>query len=105
MNKEFFVYIITNYTKTVLYTGITNSLIRRLTEHFLNAKTGKHFSGKYNCFYLLHFEKFDDPNAAIGREKTIKGWRRSKKEDLINSTNPEWRFLNDEIMEWPPELE
>ncbi len=102
MQREYFVYILTNFTKTVLYTGITNNLIQRIKEHYLNAKTGKNFTGKYKCYYLLHFEKFERPDIAIDREKTIKGWRRSKKEDLINSTNPNWVFLNSEIMDWPP---
>ena len=55
-------------------------------------------------FYLLFYESYDYINDAIAREKEIKGWRRSKKEELINSFNPEWKFLNEELSgKWPPD--
>jgi putative endonuclease len=96
---SYFVYILTNKNKTVLYTGVTNDLYRRLSEHFENSKPFRHssFAGKYNAYYLLFYERYDWITNAIAREKEIKGWRRSKKEALINSMNPEWKFLNDEV--------
>lgn len=95
---NYYVYITTNITKTVLYTGVTDDLKRRLYEHkqdALNEK--KHFAGKYNAYYLIYYEYFEDINDAISREKEIKGWTRAKKELLIKELNPEFLFLNDEI--------
>ena len=95
--KQYFVYIVTNKNKTVLYTGITNNLQRRLSEHYAKANEEKttSFAGKYNAYNLLYFEVYGNAREAIAREKEIKGWRRSKKEALINSTNPDWKFLNE----------
>jgi len=94
---NYFVYIITNQNKTVLYTGVTNDLQRRIYEHQHGHFPG--FTKKYNCHYLLYFEYFENITEAIDREKQIKKYRREKKELLINSLNPEWRFLNEEIMD------
>jgi putative endonuclease len=103
MSRSFYVYILTNYTKTVLYTGVTNDLQQRIIEHFLDTKEGQTFAGKYKTYYLLHFEIFDTPMSAINREKEIKGWNRQKKMNLIQSENPTLRFLNGELFdEWPP---
>ena len=99
---NFFVYIVTNHKKTVLYTGITNNLEQRLTEHYINRKNEETFAGKYQCYYLLFFERYQYIDKAIAREKQIKGWLRKKKEVLINEENPEWKFLNEDVMEWPP---
>src|SRR5665647_587424 len=98
-NHSYFVYILTNKNKTVLYTGVTNDLYRRISEHYENSKPFRHssFAGKYNAYYLLYYERFDQVAYAIAREKEIKGWRRSKKEALINTLNPEWHFLNQEV--------
>ena len=96
MNHNYFVYILTNYRKTVLYTGVTNNLKRRIKEH----KEGKDiyaFTSKYNCYYLLFWERYQYIEHAIDREKEIKGWVRIKKENLINGVNPNWHFLNNEI--------
>ena len=93
---NYYVYILTNFTKTVLYVGVTNDLVRRLKEHRQGTSI---FTAKYNCFYLIYWEHHQYVNNAIEREKVIKGWRRSKKEALINEFNPEWRFLNDEIQD------
>ena len=91
---NYYVYILTNYSKKVLYTGVTNDLHRRLSEH----KMGKsEFTAKYNCFYLVYWEYLKYINNAIEREKEIKGWQRNKKESLIVSFNPEWKFLDEEI--------
>jgi putative endonuclease len=95
---NYFVYITTNTNKNVLYTGVTNNLENRLNEHLLDSlEQKKHFAGKYNCIYLIYFERFQFIEQAIKREKEIKGWRRSKKIDLINSINKNWDFLNDSI--------
>ena len=102
-NRQYYVYILTNYQKTVLYTGITNNLEQRVTEHYLQKGNIKTFTGKYNCFYLVYYECTQYINNAILREKEIKGWGRKKKEELIRSFNPSWKFLNHEILgEWPP---
>ncbi len=98
-NHIYYVYIVTNKNKTVLYTGVTNDLSKRLDEHNENSKPFRHFSfaGKYNATFLLYYEEFVEIKDAIAREKVIKGWRREKKENLINSVNPNWNFLNDEL--------
>lgn len=99
----YYVYITTNYTKTVLYTGVTNNLEQRIIEHYLNRENENTFTGKYKAFYLLFYEPFKYINDAIAREKEIKGWRREKKVALINTMNPEMIFLNEKIFgKWPP---
>jgi len=90
------VYIITNKNKTVLYTGVTNHLARRLFQHSENIRLHKKtFASKYNCENLLYFEKFIWIQEAIVREKEIKGWSRSKKLTLIMTINENMEFLND----------
>lgn len=97
------VYILTNSRKTVLYTGMTNSLEQRLVEHYPDRNIDDHFTGKYACFYLVYYEDFNYVNDAIAREKEIKGWRRRKKDALITAFNPDWTFLNETLLvEWPP---
>ncbi len=96
-NYNFFVYIITNRDKIVLYIGVTNDLQRRLTEHYDNRGGSTTFAGKYYCYYLLYYERFSDIKHAINREKELKKWNREKKMNLIKQTNPELKFLNDEI--------
>ncbi|MBL7782127.1 MAG: GIY-YIG nuclease family protein [Saprospiraceae bacterium] len=88
----------TNLFKTVLYTGVTNDLNRRLEEHISSVRTArKNFTGKYRCQYLIYYEWYMHIEDAIAREKQIKGWTRDKKERLIASFNPDWRFLNDPV--------
>lgn len=95
---NYYVYILTNRSKTVLYTGVTNSLVDRIKFHKENANLHrKAFTSKYKCFYLLYYEHFNEIDFAIKREKVIKGWLRIKKEKLISDFNPHWRILNDEI--------
>jgi putative endonuclease len=94
--KTYFVYIMTNRSKT-LYVGITNSLIRRVREHKLGIGSG--FTAKYRLDRLVYFERFEDVHRAIGREKTIKGWLRIRKIALIVSVNPAWRDLSAEWYE------
>tara|TARA_B100000315_G_scaffold82309_1_gene75440 strand:- start:664 stop:954 length:291 start_codon:yes stop_codon:yes gene_type:complete len=86
VKKEYFVYILTNKSKT-LYTGVTNNLIRRVSEH--KEKKIHGFTRKYNINKLLYYEVTNDVYAAISREKQIKGLLRSKKIALIESINPE----------------
>ena len=90
-NTYYYVYILTNKTETVLYTGVTNNLIRRCHEH--KTKLNKGFASKYNVDKLVYFENFDYILQAIKREKQIKGYSRAKKENLINSVNKEWNEL------------
>ena len=94
---NYFVYILINKNKTVLYIGVTNDLEKRLYEHKHPAVDSRCFTKKYNCYYLLFYEQFQDVNQEIAREKELKGWRREKKEILITSFNTDWRFLNDDI--------
>jgi len=98
-NYNFYVYITTNPTKTVLYIGVTNDLKRRLFEHFENKGSVKSFAGKNYCYNLIYFEHFTHIEYAIDREKEIKKWRREKKVALISSVNSEWKFLNKEILD------
>jgi putative endonuclease len=101
--RQYFVYILTNYKKTVLYTGVTNNLEQRIIEHYLDRGNVKTFTGRYSVFYLLYYECIQYVNNAIAREKEIKGWSRMKKIELINCFNPQWKFLNYELLgEWPP---
>lgn len=95
---NYFVYITTNKRKTTLDTGVTNDLAHRLLQHEEESKTFKRtFAGRYNCYHLVYYEHFGYIQHAIDREKQIKGWLRKKKDVLINSSNPRWRFLNDEV--------
>jgi putative endonuclease len=92
VDKTFYVYLMTNRSRVVLYTGITNSLVRRVWEH--QNKTVEGFSKKYKVDRLVYFESFEDPRDAISREKEIKGWRRSKKNALVETLNPKWADLS-----------
>jgi putative endonuclease len=75
----------------VLYTGITGNLTRRVWQHKIKLAPG--FTSRYNLTWLVYYERFFYPDAAINREKEIKGWRRSKKINLIESMNPRWDDL------------
>jgi putative endonuclease len=94
--KHYYVYIIANRSKT-LYTGVTNNLQRRVYEHQQHQVPG--FTSKYRITRLVYFEETSDVNAAIAREKHIKGWVRAKKVALIESINPDWRDLSEEWQE------
>ena len=100
--SHYYVYITTNPKKSVLYTGMTNDLESRIIEHYLNRGNPTTFAGKYFAYCLIYYEQFHSPTDAIAREKEIKDWNRSKKEKLINSLNPSWKFMNEDIMPWPP---
>ncbi len=99
MFKNYFVYIITNEKKSVLYIGVTNNIQKRLSQHYFDSQNSKKsFAGKYNCYYLLYYQSFEDINQAILREKELKGWRREKKSKLISDFNPNWDFLNNDVL-------
>ena len=87
----YYVYIITNKTKTVLYTGVTNNLSRRIYEHKNKLIDG--FTKNYNVDTLVYYEPYNDIKFALRREKQIKNLLRRKKEELINSINPDWDEL------------
>ena len=91
MDRHYYIYIMTNRKNTVLYTGVTNNLRRRVYEH--KEKLVKGFTKKYNITKLVYCEVFDRIEDAIMREKQIKGGSRQKKIDLINSMNKDWRDL------------
>lgn len=95
MPKRGFVYIMTNKSKNVLYTGVTSDLVRRVYEHVKGI--GSTFTSRYNLTRLVYYEVSDDIQSAIAREKQIKAGSRTKKLGLINEFNPEWRDLSGEI--------
>ena len=101
--KSYSVYMLTNKSKKVLYTGMTNDLEQRIIEHYIDRIEKKTFNGKYNCHFLVFYETYRYVNDAIAREKEIKGWLRIKKDKLITGFNNGWKFLNEELLgEWPP---
>ena len=94
---EYYVYLMTNSHKNLLYTGITNDLIRRVYEHKNHLDKGS-YTDRYKIDYLVYFESTSDVKAAIGREKQIKGCNRKRKDKLVNSKNPEWRDLYQDFL-------
>lgn len=90
----YYVYMMTNYTNSVLYTGVTNNLERRVFEH--KNKLIKGFTQRYNIKKLVYFETTSNIESAIEKEKQIKGWTRDKKNHLINSANPQWYDLSEQ---------
>ncbi len=94
--KQYYVYIMTNNSKT-LYTGITNNLVRRVYEH--KHKLVEGFTKKYNITRLVYYEEMNSIPDAIAREKQIKGWLRVKKIALIESANQEWKDLSENWFE------
>lgn len=95
MSKQYYLYIMTNNYNTVLYTGVTNDLQRRVYEH--KSKLVEGFTKKYNITKLVYYEIFEDAYTAISREKQIKAGSRQKKIDLVNSVNQEWKDLYEEF--------
>ena len=89
-DRSYWTYIVAS-TSGTLYIGMTNNLYKRVMDHKHSAIEG--FSAKYRCTRLVWFEDFNHPSNAIAREKQLKGWRRSKKTDLIESVNPRWEDL------------
>jgi putative endonuclease len=95
MSEAFYVYILASERNGTLYIGVTNDLVRRVFEHKHAAVPG--FTKKYGIHTLVYFEQFDDPTAAIQREKAMKFWRRRCKLDKIEESNPTWRDLCEDI--------
>jgi putative endonuclease len=89
---RYYVYILTNSIRTVLYIGVTNDPFRRVWQPRNKALPG--FTSRYNVNRLIHFEVLHDIRDAIGREKQIKGWSRAKKVGLIVQQNPQWNDLS-----------
>ncbi len=94
-SKQYYVYILTNKNHTVLYTGITNDLRKRIWEH--QTGVGSKFVERYRAINLAYFEAFEDPYEAISREKQIKAGPRRKKVALIRKLNPRWRNLAEDF--------
>lgn len=98
MQKNYFVYILTNEYRTTLYIGFTNNIQRRLAQHYFDSQNAKKsFAGKYGCIYLVYYEVFEFPKQGIAREKELKKWRREKKNKLISDFNPKWETLNTQV--------
>ena len=95
MSKEYYIYLLTNKHNNVLYTGVTNDLIRRIYEH--KNKLNKGFTKKYNADHLVYYELYIDIAHAIAREKQIKGWSRKKKNEMVSQFNSQWNDLYEEI--------
>ncbi len=93
--KTYYVYMVANKYNNVLYTGVTNDLVRRVYEH--KNKLAKGFTHQYNVDKLVYFEQTESSISAIEREKQIKNWSRIKKDFLVNKDNPEWLDLSGEI--------
>lgn len=89
--KRYFVYILTNKPFDTLYTGVSGQISARIYNHKLGV--GSVFTRKYKLERLVYYEVFDNPRAAIQREKTIKSWPRAWKLNVIGRMNPEWRDL------------
>ncbi|MFA7253778.1 MAG: GIY-YIG nuclease family protein [Patescibacteria group bacterium] len=92
---SYFIYIITNKINTVIYTGVTNDLQRRIFEHKNKFIPG--FSAKYNLNKLVYLQEYSQIKDAIAAEKKIKGWTRAKKVALIETTNLKWKDLATEL--------
>ena len=97
IKMEYYVYILTNAHKNVLYTGVTRDLVRRVYEHKHHLDRNS-FTARYNVELLVYYESTSDVEAAIEREKQIKGWNRKRKEKLIASKNPNWLDLYEDIL-------
>jgi putative endonuclease len=95
MELRYFVYIMTNARHTVLYTGVTSHLIRRVFEHRTHAISG--FTSRYNVEQLVFYQELPDAAAAIAREKQIKAGSRARKPALIAAANPNWRDLYEDL--------
>ena len=95
MPRQYCVYILTNRRNTVLYTGVTGELLRRVYQHREKLLPG--FTSRYNVSKLVYYECTEDPSSAIAREKQIKAGSRRKKIALLTGFNPQWRDLFDDL--------
>jgi putative endonuclease len=94
-SHEYFVYILASKRNGTLYVGVTNDLVRRVQEHRQGLVPG--FTKRYGVKFLVYFETHNDINEAISREKRVKRWLRKWKLELIESQNPQWRDLWEEL--------
>ena len=94
---SYYVYIMASNTNYSVYIGVTNDLIRRVYEHRHEADP-KSFTAQYEIHKLVYFEETTDIKAALEREKQLKGWRRSKKNALIETMNPQWKDLYPDLL-------
>ena len=88
----YFVYILTNRTDKEMYIGVTNNLERRMQEH--RGEMIRGFTQRYHVHKLVYYESYSNPYDAIEREKELKGWRRDRKNKLVETTNPSWKDLS-----------
>lgn len=93
--RQGYFYIVSNYTRTTFYCGMTNNILRRIYEH--KEGIASRFTGAYNCRYLVYYEVYPTILQAIRREKQVKNWHRDWKITLIRKRNPEMRDLSDEL--------
>ncbi|HEX8310440.1 MAG TPA: GIY-YIG nuclease family protein [Chthoniobacteraceae bacterium] len=100
MNHDYFLYLLRSKGGTALYIGVTNDLERRLWDH-RNPEAAS-FTAKYHCVNLVYYEHFADVNAALAREKQLKGWTRKKKNALVERVNPRWHDLSSELFGGDP---
>jgi putative endonuclease len=91
-SNDYYVYIVTNNTRSTLYIGVTSDLRIRVWQHRAGERRGS-FAQRYHCAHLVYFEHYREVRDAIAREKQLKGWRRSKKKTLIATLNPRWEDL------------
>ena len=103
MNRTYYVYILASRRNGTLYVGVTNNLLRRVSEHRDSMVEG--FTKKYGVKHLVHFECFEDIHAAIHRETRLKKWRRQWKIDLIQKENPLWDDIFEQLTAPPPSPE
>ena len=94
---QYYIYILSNKNKNVIYTGVTNDLVRRVYEHKNHLDKGS-FTSRYNVENLVYYEVTSNVEAAIEREKQIKGWNRKRKNKLIESKNPNWDDLYENLL-------
>ena len=94
---SYYVYILANITNVAIYAGVTNDLLRRVHEHKTDADP-QSFTARYGIHKLVYFEETSDVYAAISREKQLKSWSRKRKNQLIESSNPEWRDLYPDLL-------
>lgn len=96
MYNTYYVYMMSSNSNKALYIGVTNDLVRRVREHKNGISGG--FTLKYSCHKLVYYESFSDIEQSIGREKVLKGWKRFRKDALIDTINPERRDLYEDIV-------
>ncbi len=94
--KTYYIYVMTNKTRTTIYIGVTNDLVKRVIQHQRAETEG--FTKTYKLNRLVYYEIFDDVLDALAREKQLKGWRREKKNALIATLNPLWEDLSEEML-------